>query len=130
PRAPLDSLDSSEIHRELETILKSATFAASQRSSQFLGYIVERSLEGKGADLKEYAIALEVFDRPPSFDPRIDTIVRVQARRLRNRLSEYYAGEGLTDSIVIELPKGAYAPVFRPAGRGGETGLGALYSAV
>src|SRR6185369_356535 len=63
--------------------------------------------------LKEYVIGVQVFDKDSSFDPRADPIVRVQARRLRSRLVRYYREVGGTDPIVIELPKGGYAPVFR-----------------
>ncbi|MBI1357495.1 MAG: tetratricopeptide repeat protein [Acidobacteria bacterium] len=76
-------------------------------------FVVERTLEGEGAALKEYYLGLEVFRRNESYDPRIDPIVRVQARRLRAKLESYYEDEGKGDEILIELPKGAYVPVFR-----------------
>jgi Tol biopolymer transport system component len=110
-RADAGSLDS--VRGELDRILESKWFAESPRSSKFLRYIVEQSISGTGAGLKEYMIGLEVFERGPSFDPRTDTIVRVQARRLRERLAEYYANDGGTDPIIIEIPKGRYTPEFR-----------------
>jgi hypothetical protein len=82
---------------------------------RFLRYVVERTIEGKTEELKEYAIGVEVFDRGESFDTRTDTIVRVQARRLRSKLKEYYDAEGKTDAVVIELPKGRYVAAFRAA---------------
>src|SRR5665213_1538221 len=62
--------------------------------------------------LKEYLIGLEVFNRQESFDPRVDSIVRVEARRLRAKLDEYYQTEGRDDEILIELRKGSYIPLF------------------
>ena len=69
-------------------------------------------MAGRSEKLKEYSIGVEVFDRETSFDPRTDPIVRVQARRLRARLTRYYEEEGRHEEIRIELPKGSYAPVF------------------
>jgi predicted ATPase len=80
--------------------------------SRLLDYLVEHSLEGSADQLKEYSLGVEVFDRGESFDPRIDTIVRVQARRLRRKLKEYYDAEGQVDPIVIQLPKGHYVVTF------------------
>ncbi len=79
---------------------------------RFLSFVVERTLAGQAADLKEYTIGVEVFDRPADYDPRIDSIVRVEARRLRRKLREYYAGPGAKNSIVISLPEGSYVPQF------------------
>ncbi|MCB1019217.1 MAG: PD40 domain-containing protein [Acidobacteria bacterium] len=97
----------------LDRLLSSGRFVSSERSSQFLRHIVESALDGRGDELKEYSIGLAVFGRPPSFDPRIDTIVRVQARRLRQRLSDYYDGEGKSDPVRIALPTGSYVPEFQ-----------------
>lgn len=93
-------------------ILASPQFAQSARMQRFLSFVVERTLAGQTADLKEYTIGVEVFDRPADYDPRIDSIVRVEARRLRRKLREYYAGPGAKSPIVISLPEGAYIPQF------------------
>ncbi len=106
-------LSPGDVRKALDTILQSESFSNSDRCSRFLRYIVERSLSGDAAGLKEYAIGLEVFGKPSSFDPRTDTIVRVQARRLRKRLENYYANVRAASPIVIELPKGHYEPTFR-----------------
>src|SRR6266481_2977660 len=79
---------------------------------RFLRLVVERTLNGRPELLKEYNLGLEVFQRPPDYDPKVDPIVRVQARRLRSKLDEYYASEGADASLVIHIPKGAYMPVF------------------
>ncbi len=99
---------------QLERILASDTFANAGRLSRFLRFVVEGTLEGQGDRLKEYAVGVEVFDREADYDPRIDSIVRVEARRLRSKLSEYYATSGETDELVIGLRKGSYVPYFEP----------------
>jgi TolB-like protein len=105
--------DAEAARQELERILRSAGFVHSERLSRFLRFVVERHLEGKGHELKESVIAVEVFGRPPDYNPRQDAVVRVEAGRLRARLSEFYVGEGKNDPLVIELLKGGYTPVFR-----------------
>jgi TolB-like protein len=101
------------VRRELDTILSSHGFVQSKRLADFLRFVVERHLDGKDAELKETLLAVEVFGRKPDYDPKQDSIVRTEAGRLRSKLVEYYAGEGRNDSVVIELPKGRYTPVFR-----------------
>jgi len=100
------------ISEHLSALLSSTTFAQVDRLKRFLRYVVDEALAGRSEKLKEYSIGVEVFDREPSFDPRTDPIVRVQARRLRARLSRYYEEEGRGQEICIELPKGSYVPVF------------------
>src|ERR1700753_3415768 len=94
------------IHAELERILSSLPFAASHRSKRFLRYIVENSVEGAHESLKEYAIALAVFERDVSYDPSVDATVRVEAGRLRSRLRDYYAEEGRDDTLITYMPTG------------------------
>lgn len=81
---------------------------------RFLRFAVERALDGRGGELKEYLVGVEIFDRDESFDPRVDPIVRVEARRLRAKLKSYYEKEGREDSLRIELPTGGYTPRFCP----------------
>lgn len=78
---------------------------------RFLSYCVEAGLSGESP--KEYVVGTTVFDRKADYDPRVDPIVRVEARRLRAKLEEYYSGPGASDEIIIELPKGGYVPLFR-----------------
>jgi adenylate cyclase len=101
-----------EVRAELDRVLASDVFAASARLQRFLRYVVEQSLQGKGDELKEYSIGTSVFDRDEQYDPRIDSIVRVEAGRLRAKLDEYYNGTGASDELVIRIPRGTYAPVF------------------
>src|SRR5262244_1724895 len=105
------------LRRQLERVLASPGFARSERLSRLLRFVVERHLEGRDNELKESLIAIEVFGRPPDYDPKRDPIVRAEASRLRARLSEYYLAQGKDDAVVIELPKGGYIPVVRSAER-------------
>jgi TolB-like protein len=100
------------IRAQLERIVASPQFAGSARMSRFLRYVVERTLAGEGERLKEYVIGAEVFDRDASYDPRVDSIVRVEAGRLRGKLEDYYRGAGDEDSVRIGLKKGSYMPQF------------------
>lgn len=102
-----------EVREELERVVASPRFAAAGRLPLFLRHIVEATLSGQAQRLKESVLGIELFQRGNDFDPRLDPIVRVEARRLRARLEEYYLGEGANHSIQIEMPRGAYVPVFR-----------------
>jgi TolB-like protein len=97
---------------QLGRLLASDGFSNADRMSRFLRYVVERTLAGEADQLKEYAIGLDVFDRKETYDPRLDSIVRVEAARLRSKVEEYYNRAGLDDPIVIRLRRGSYIPVF------------------
>jgi TolB-like protein/Tfp pilus assembly protein PilF len=84
--------------------------------SRFLRFTVEYAVNGRAGELKEYLLGTEVFDRNSSYDPRLDPVVRVEARRLRSKLALFYEGEGKTDELVIEFPKGSYVPRFQRRG--------------
>ncbi len=99
----------------LEKVLHSRTLQNSESLKAFLRFVVEKTVDDNDAQLKEYTIATEVFGRDSDYDPRIDSVVRVQAGRLRTKLHEYYATEGRADQVVIDLPKGHYHPVFNYA---------------
>src|SRR2546421_3141458 len=102
-----------EIRAELQRILESPVFSTALRLSQFLQFVVVRSIEGQAAAIKEYLIGVEVYNRAPSYDPKDDSIVRAEASRLRAKLREYYEADGKNDPIRIDLPKGSYTPIFR-----------------
>jgi TolB-like protein len=112
-----------DVRRQLDRLLASAVFANAGRMSRFLKFVVDKTLAGEAERLKEYVIGVEVFDRDASYDPRLDSIVRVEAARLRSKLAEYYAGDGRADALVLSLPKGGYAPIVtredRPAAANG-----------
>src|ERR1700682_5512630 len=101
-----------EVRIQLDRILASQTLAGSDQLKRLLRMTVERKINHQSELLKEYNLGLEVFQRPPDYDPKIDPIVRVQARRLRSKLDTYYAGEGAGDSLIIHIPRGAYIPAF------------------
>src|SRR5580700_6527813 len=90
------------LRQQLNRILASKTFQAVERLKRFLGFVVEEELAGRGEQLKEFLVGIEVFGKEASFDPRNDPIVRVQARRLRARLARYYREE-CADDLHREL---------------------------
>jgi hypothetical protein len=100
---------------EIEKLINSHTFHGSESRCKLLRYLAEQAVKHPGLPLKEHQIATEVFGRPVDFDPHLDSLVRVQAGRLRAKLAEYYSTEGADDPIVVELPKGIYALSFHPA---------------
>jgi tetratricopeptide (TPR) repeat protein len=118
----LNGVPAAEIKSELDRILRSRAFIQSHRIRRFLQFVVEESLLGQPHRLKEYLIGLEVFDRREAFDPRVDSIVRVEARRLRNKLEEYYRTEGQEDSVRVLLRKGSYVPMFEYRHAGASSG--------
>ena len=110
---------------QLARIVESPKFVSSARLCRFLTHIVNRTIGGDLASLKEFSIAMEVFDRTSDYDPNIDAIVRVEARRLRGKLKDYYEGPGRNDPVLIGLRPGSYVPIFRwldpePANQGQE----------
>jgi len=113
PSAPAAVPAGESVERQLQQVLKSPIFARSKELCRFLQFAVEQRLRNRSVRLKEYLIGVTVFGRGESFNPGTDPIVRVQARRLRSKLSLYYETEGREDGVVIELPSGSYVPVFR-----------------
>jgi len=104
--------DMATVELILQRICASQPFRQSHRLQRFLRYATEWALKRPGEPLKEYALAVAVYDKPDSFDPQSDPIVRVEAGRLRSRLNEYYSSAGLKDDVIIKLPKGSYIPLF------------------
>ena len=88
-------------------------FSTADRMTRFLRFVVEETLEGRGDNLNELLLGMDVYDRDRKFDPRVDSIVRVDAGRLRAKLREFYASEGANSQIAIEVPKGSYKAVFK-----------------
>jgi hypothetical protein len=100
---------------ELKEVLQSRSFARAPMMAHLLSYLCEKLFAGEACRIKEYSIGLEVFDRGAAFDQDSDSIVRVEANRLRKRLAEYYAGEGASHRLQITIPLGQYVPDFRVA---------------
>jgi adenylate cyclase len=109
----VDAVPASAVSEQLARIVNSPRFISSARLCRFLTHIVNRILHGDLDSLKEFSIAVEVFDRASDYDPNIDAIVRVEARRLRAKLKEYYEGPGRNDPVLIGLRPGRYVPIFR-----------------
>src|SRR5215813_2027464 len=114
-RTQIGELSHEAVRCQLERIVDSPVFNKSARLTAFLKFVVEQTLAGQGDNLKEQVIALELYGRGDDFDSGIDPVVRVDARRLRDKLREYYA-ESDADSVIISLPKGSYVPVFGKSG--------------
>ena len=102
----------SKINEQLQRIVADSSFQSTPQLRALLTYLVETALTGQLEELKAAAIAKAVFKRDDSFDSQTDTIVRVEAGRLRRRLAQYYKDDGLNDPLVIDIPKGGYAPRF------------------
>ena len=119
PRPPIEScfalppetVPGTAVREQLTRIVSSGRFSASTRLCRFLTHVVNRTLDGDPESLKEFSIAMEVFDRTADYDPNVDAIVRVEARRLRAKLKEYY--ENAKDPVLIVLRPGSYVPSFR-----------------
>jgi hypothetical protein len=104
-----------EIHQaQVRRILQSKAFRTSEVHRNLLNYLSEKSLSGEAGSLKEYTVGLEVFQKPESYDPRQESVVRMHMARLRQKLAEYYRTEGVDDPIIVDLPKGAFKVTFEP----------------
>lgn len=103
-----------QLLHQVDRLTGSAVLHGSESLCKLLRYLAKQALEHPGVPVKEYQIATEVFGRPADFDPQSDSAIRVQAGRLRSKLSEYYASEGVGDPVLVELPKGTYALSFHP----------------
>src|SRR3569623_1218534 len=97
---------------ELQSVLSSQAFMRAPRLAHLLSYLCEKLFAGEAGQIKEFSLALEGFNRGTSFDQDSDSIVRVEANRLRKRLAEYYAGEGASHELQITIPVGQYVPRF------------------
>lgn len=101
-----------EISKQLDRIFLDPDFRRCGVLKKFLSFIVQETLKENANCLKEYTIAIHVLEKPVSFNPQVNCIVRIHACRLRNALSQYYNGKGLNDRLIIHIPKGKYVPVF------------------
>src|SRR6266446_1244484 len=98
--------------RQIDTLVTSKELHGADSLCKLLRYLANHTLDFPREPLKEYRIATEVFGRSSDFDPQLDSIIRVQAGRLRSRLAKYYESEGANDPILVELPKGSYVLTF------------------
>ncbi|MPR06120.1 adenylate cyclase [Microvirga tunisiensis] len=101
-----------DVRAQLDILLASPAFDVPARARRFLSYVVEETLAGRGDRIKAYAVGMEVFGRDKNFDAQNDPAVRIEAGRIRRALTHYYLAAGLSDPIIIDIPKGAYVPHF------------------
>jgi hypothetical protein len=107
--------DAAEARLRLESILASNAFHHAPRAQQFLRFVVEETLAGRAGEITEPVVAAQVFDLSSRFDRRNNSIVRAEATHVRRRLRHYYLSDGISDPVIIDMPRGGYAPVFRAA---------------
>ena len=107
-----DTFDEDALIRQVEKICESPEFQSKPVLCRFLSYIVSETLAGRGDNLKAFTIGVDVFDKDEDFDPGQDTLVRINAIRLRRSLDMYYSKTGKMDQLHIEIPKGGYVPEF------------------
>ena len=100
------------VREQLARVIGAPHFSRAHKLAEFLSFVVAETLAGRADQLKAQTIAQAVYQRGPDFESQSDPLVRVEARRLRGRLGEYYAEAGNSDPILIEIPKGAYVPRF------------------
>jgi adenylate cyclase len=100
------------VRAQLDRIVQSPRFKASDKQKHFLEFVVNETLKSRASQIKAYSIAMAVYGRPKSFNPQEDPIVRVEAGRLRRALANYYLASDGNDPVRIEIPKGGYVPEF------------------
>ena len=105
------------VEHQLAVILSSVQFKSAKKMQAFLKYVVRKTLSGKQEQLKQYTIAVEALGFPTDFDSDTNPVVRIMAGRVRERLENYYADEGVNDALLISIPKGSYTPVFEEKAR-------------
>src|SRR6516225_623837 len=105
-------MEKEAVEQQLERIASSERLRRCPQLLRFLAFTVKEALSGRRDGSKERLIGIEVFGRAPDYDAGADPVVRVEARHLRRKLTEYYESEGREDAIEIDLPKGGYQPQF------------------
>jgi hypothetical protein len=103
-------LDANQV--QVQRIVASKAFKTSEVHRNLLNYLADKSLSGDAQNLKEYTVGLDVFGKPPTYDPRQESVVRMHVGRLRQKLTEYYRTEGQDDSVIVDLPKGGFTLTF------------------
>jgi hypothetical protein len=110
----IEAITATDSRAQVERILQSKVFRASEVLRHLFLYLAEQSLAGTADTLKEYTIGLDALGKPSSFDPRQESVVRMHTARLRQKLAEFYRTEGIDDPIEIDLPKGGFRITFEP----------------
>lgn len=107
-------LEAEAIRAQVERILQNKNLRLSEVQRRLFSYLADKSLSGKADELKEYTLGLDAFGKPPSYDPRQESVVRMHVARLRQKLADYYRIEGVNDPILVDLPKGGFKVTFLP----------------
>jgi hypothetical protein len=97
---------------QVDCILRSETLRSSVVLQHLLRFLADKTLSGEADGLKEYTVAIDALRKPATYDPKHESIVRIQVRRLRQKLEEYYRGEGKDDPVIVDLPKGRFKLTF------------------
>ncbi len=108
------SIQDTGAREQVERLVRSKTFETSEVHRRLLQYLAEKTLCGEADRLKEYVIGLEAFSKPSTYDPKRDSIVRLQVGRLRQKLAAYYQSEASDDPVLVSVPKGAFKLTFEP----------------
>jgi hypothetical protein len=106
------ALEEESIRDQISRIVQNKNLRLSEGQCRLLSYLAEKSLAGEADDLKEYVVGVDAFGKPPSYDPRQESVVRTQVARLRQKLADYYHTEGINDPILVDLPKGGFKVNF------------------
>ena len=107
-------LEAEAIRAQVERILQNKNLRLSEVQRRLFSYLADKSLSGEADELKEYTLGLDAFGKPPSYDPRQESVVRMHVARLRQKLADYYRLEGVNDPILVDLPKGGFKVTFLP----------------
>jgi hypothetical protein len=107
-------LEAEAIRAQVERILQNKNLRLSEVQRRLFSYLADKSLSGEADELKEYTLGLDAFGKPPSYDPRQESVVRMHVARLRQKLADYYRIEGVNDPILVDLPKGGFKVTFLP----------------
>src|SRR5438105_9914268 len=103
-----EDVAAARVESQVERILNSAALRNAEVLRRLLKFLAEKSLAGEADQLKEYSVGIDALGKPESYDPRQDSVVRIQIGRLRHKLSDYYLTEGKDDPIILDLPKGHF----------------------
>ena len=112
PFEDTEELPAQRIRQQLSRVLNSPVFEATEAQKAFLGFVVEKVLNGQASEIKGYTVATLVFGRGEEFDQATDPVVSIHANKLRRALERYYLLAGRKDPIRIDMPKGTYVPIF------------------
>jgi hypothetical protein len=128
--AAMEDLRTDERWQLVQRIVSSAPFQKSTRLRELLQYIAQETLRGNAHELTEQHIGSALFHKPSGYSPLEDSSVRVHVRQLRLKLHEYFNEDGRDEPIILEIPRGSYAPIFRAVQKAGPVPLAIASKAI